>query len=49
MTDQQQRFYEIMRRHVRLEDDILTDEQFVRVVLSRWELDRKVPLIDPNE
>lgn len=49
MTDQQLRFFEIMRRHIRLEDDILSDEQFVRIVLSRWELERAVPLIDPNE
>ena len=44
-----QRFYEIMRRHVHLEDLQLDDDLLVRTVVNRYLHDRGLPLIDPSE
>lgn len=45
----QQRFVEIMRRHIREDDAILSDDGLVRAVYSRYAHERGQPLIDPNE
>ena len=44
-----QRFNGIMRRHIERDDIHLTDDEFVRVVMRRYEKARERPLIDPNE
>ena len=47
--DQRQRLFELLRRHVRVEDTNLTDDQLVRSVYARYVIDRDLALIDPNE
>jgi hypothetical protein len=39
----------ILRRHVLAEDEHRTDHDLVQVVIGRYEHERGVPLIDPNE
>jgi hypothetical protein len=46
---QRQRLDKIIGRHVRDEDDALTDDAFVRAVMARYEAGRRDLLIDPNE
>lgn len=49
-ADQRERYAKIMRRHIRQDDDHpLTDDAFVRKVMARYEAERGVPLVDPNE
>ena len=43
------RYFEIMRRHVRAEDWGLSDDEFIRTVMRRYEQGRGLALIDPNE
>ena len=44
-----ERLNELLRRHVREEDTVFTDDEFVKRVLNRYELFRQQVLIDPNE
>ncbi len=43
------RYFEIMRRHIRAADWGLSDHEFVRTVMGRYEQGRGLALIDPNE
>ncbi len=43
------RYFEIMRRHVLVSDWGLSDDEFVRAVMRRYEQGRGLALIDPNE
>ncbi len=49
VVDQRARLNELMRRHVREEDKLLTDDGFVRIVIHRYEQFRDQALIDPAE
>ena len=49
LFEQRERYREIMRRHVRGEDESLNDTDFVDQVYKRYAYERQVPLIDPNE
>lgn len=49
-VDQQRaRLMDLLRRHVRETDALLSDDAFVRAVLGRHEEARAALLIDPNE
>lgn len=49
VPDMHQRFLRIMRRHLRQEDASLSDTDFIRKVMERFEYDRRQPIIDVNE
>ena len=44
-----QRLLEILKRHLRAEDAVLSDDAFIRQVMARYHKEREQPLIDPNE
>jgi hypothetical protein len=39
----------LLRRHVRAEDGVGSDDNLVRVVMARYEHERKQPIVDVNE
>ena len=43
------RFFEVMRRHIHADDQTLSDDGLVRVVLNRYLASRGLALIDPAE
>lgn len=49
ITALRQRFLEIVRRHIDVNDVFSSDDEFVRDVFKRYEHGRRQPLIDPNE
>jgi hypothetical protein len=44
-----ERLLDILRRHIRLDDSQVSDDDFVRRVMRRYEAARGDYLIDPNE
>lgn len=45
----QERLNKILRRHIREEDAMLSDDDFLAVVMRRYHAARIAPIIDPNE
>jgi len=45
----EERVLRILRRHMREDDMALSDVEFVRTVLARFERERAEPIIDVNE
>lgn len=43
------RLFEVLRRHVRADDNDMTDKQLVLAVIKRWRSHLKDPLLDPYE
>jgi hypothetical protein len=49
LVRQRARLLDVLRRHVRVEDIALSDDDFVRTVFKRYAVEREWPLLDPNE
>lgn len=45
----QKRLNNIIRRHVRMDDEKLTDREFIKKVFERWRADADAHHGDPNE
>ena len=43
------RLLKVLGRHIRNEEHMLNDDEWVRAVFKRYEKERGVHLIDPNE
>ena len=48
-ADLRTKLIRILGRHIRDADVVLTDDEFVRQVFIRYEIERARPLIDVNE
>jgi len=49
MTPLEELLIRILRRHIRDDDADRSDAHFVQAVMTRFEKERRVPIIDPNE